>query len=100
MPSSDYFGRRLESAVDDGSIDVALVDAAVLRVLRAMDAIGILNGTQPGAIDADVTSAAHSEVAQNVASNFRPEKNDAWAPLVELEPTECSTSVAAATPAV
>jgi len=69
MPASDYFGRRLVNAVEDGSVDQSYVDDAVLRVLRAMDAIGLLNGTKTGSVDANVTSAAHSEVAKHVAAN-------------------------------
>lgn len=43
LPASDCFGAPLREEVERGRVDMALVDRAVLRVLRVKDALGLFD---------------------------------------------------------
>ena len=69
LPSGDAYLAPLAEAVRAGRVDEALVDRAVLRVLRQKEELGLLDadfsGAPPAAIDLD--SPRHRELALRLA---------------------------------
>ena len=66
MPYTDYYGEALLQAVNDGDVDVAYIDEAVRRILRAKFWAGLFDGIEP--IDESVVeSPEHISVALEVA---------------------------------
>ena len=72
MPSDQYMGDSLISAVKNGSIPQSAVDDSVRRILLQMFVMGVFdreqNGTRPGDFNANVTSAAHNLLARRLAA--------------------------------
>jgi len=65
MPVENYFGAKLIAAVDSGELDVAVIDAAVRRVLRQKFCFGL---DVPTAVDGSVIeSAEHVALAREVS---------------------------------
>nr|WP_236683181.1 glycoside hydrolase family 3 N-terminal domain-containing protein [Demequina globuliformis] len=69
LPTGDAYLAPLKTAVEDGAVDVALVDRALARVLRQKERLGLLDArfddAPPTGIDLD--SPAHREVARQLA---------------------------------
>lgn len=68
LPTGDAFLAPLKERIEAGRTDVALVDAAVLRVLKQKEQLGLLDETfdaPPESIDLD--SPAHRDVARRLA---------------------------------
>ncbi|MFF2050052.1 beta-glucosidase [Leifsonia sp. NPDC058194] len=68
LPTGDAFLAPLAAAVRAGSVDIALVDRAVLRVLAQKEELGLLDASfdePPAAIDLD--TPAHREIARRMA---------------------------------
>jgi beta-glucosidase len=47
LPSADYFGAALESAVENGQVSKATLDGMVERILRSMFALGLFDRPAP-----------------------------------------------------
>jgi beta-glucosidase len=69
MPGGDYFGAALTTAVANGQVTQATIDDHVRRVLVAMFAQGLFDNPQTGNQSSAVTSAAHTAVARQVATD-------------------------------
>jgi beta-glucosidase len=69
MPSSDYFGAALATAVANGQVSQATIDDHVRRILVSMFAQGLFDNPQTGNQSSTVTSAAHTAVARQVATD-------------------------------
>ena len=67
MNSTDYFGQPLTDAVDSGQVSQTTIENAARRILTAMFAQGLFDTTQTGSIGDIVTTAAHQQVAEQVA---------------------------------
>ncbi|MGH6654816.1 MAG: glycoside hydrolase family 3 C-terminal domain-containing protein, partial [Actinocrinis sp.] len=67
MNGSDYYGTALTNALAAGQVSQATIDGHVHNILTAMFAAGLFDNPQTGSITADVTSAAHTAVARQVA---------------------------------
>lgn len=69
LPTGDAYLAPLEEAVEDGAVDIALVDRAVRRALLQKAELGLLDATfeedAPSGVDLD--SPAHREVARTLA---------------------------------
>jgi beta-glucosidase len=65
-----YFGPALQRAVSSGQVPMGTLDGIVLRILRAMFAVGVFNDpppAQPGAFLADASTQAHVALARRIA---------------------------------
>jgi beta-glucosidase len=67
MTGDTYYGDPLTQAVADGQVSQATIDDHVRRILTSMFAAGLFDTTQTGAMSDNVTSAAHTAVAKQVA---------------------------------
>ncbi|WP_423924180.1 glycoside hydrolase family 3 N-terminal domain-containing protein [Frigoribacterium sp. 2-23] len=68
LPTGDAYTAPLAERVRAGLVDEALVDRAVLRVLRQKDELGLLDETFDAAPDqVDLDSPAHRETARRLA---------------------------------
>jgi beta-glucosidase len=67
MPSSDYYGSALESAVEDGQVSLSTVNDAVSRILTEMFRFNDFNDPPTGTPSTVVTTAAHQAVSTSVA---------------------------------
>ena len=67
MPSSDFYGSALESAVEDGQVSLSTVNDAVSRILTEMFRFNEFNDPPTGTPTTVVTTAAHQAVATSVA---------------------------------
>lgn len=69
LPTGNAYLEPLAAAVRAGDVDEALVDRAVLRVLRQKEDLGLLSetfeGPAPSGVDLD--TAAHRQVARDIA---------------------------------
>jgi len=68
MPDASFFGGALTNAVNAGSVSQARLDDMVLRILTGLYAIGEFDHPVSGSITADVTSAAHNQLARQLAA--------------------------------
>lgn len=72
MPRGKYMNDSLTAAVKAGSVSMATIDESIVRILTPMYAIGIFDHAKQwvnkSAHGADVTSAAHSLLARQVAT--------------------------------
>lgn len=64
MPSGQYFGPALRSAVLGGEVSMATIDDHVHRVLRTMFAVGLFDHP-PRAVPANARAAAAQQVAED-----------------------------------
>jgi beta-glucosidase len=67
MPGSDFFGNSLLSAVP-GSVSQARFDLMAKRIFVPMFQAGLFDRAPTGSTGANVTSAAHTQTAQDVAA--------------------------------
>jgi beta-glucosidase-like glycosyl hydrolase len=67
MNSTDYFGQPLTDAVGSGEVSQTTIENAARRILTAMFAQGLFDTTQTGSIGDIVTTAAHQQIAEQVA---------------------------------
>jgi beta-glucosidase len=67
LPSADYFGAALESAVENGQVTKATLDGMVERILRSMFALGLFDRPAPAqhAINATADGAASRQLADD-----------------------------------
>jgi beta-glucosidase len=69
MPSGYFYSdRKLQEALDDGSITIESIDDSVTRILTSMYAIGLFNRDPVGDPMANVTSAEHNQLAREFAA--------------------------------
>lgn len=71
MPSSNYFGPTLASAVLNGTIKMSVVDNAVHRVLTSMFSVGLFDRPVDPShnISSNVTSEEHNKLARKLAAS-------------------------------
>ncbi len=71
MPFGDFFGAQLVAAVKTGQVSVATVNDKVRRLMRAMDAIGILPGSKAPQTPLPLgpTSIEHANLARQAAED-------------------------------
>jgi beta-glucosidase len=65
-----YFGSALESAVESGQVSTSTLNGMVLRILRAMFAVGVFDhppAAQPGAFTSNVSTPAHQTLARQIS---------------------------------
>jgi beta-glucosidase len=67
MNGADFYGTALTNALAAGQVTQASIDGHVHNILTAMFAAGLFDNPQTGSITANVTSAAHTAVARQVA---------------------------------
>ena len=67
MPSAQFYGPALESAVQDGQVSVATLNGMVSRILTEMFTFNEFNSPPTGSTSATVTTAAHQAVSTAVA---------------------------------
>ncbi|MFI5911954.1 glycoside hydrolase family 3 C-terminal domain-containing protein [Dactylosporangium sp. NPDC051541] len=67
MPGSQYFGSALTTAVQNGQVAQATIDDHVRRILLSMFRRGLFDKAQTVNTAAVVTTAAHADVARQVA---------------------------------
>ena len=67
MPSAQFYGPALESAVQDGQVSVATLNGMVSRILTEMFTFNEFNNPPTGTTSATVTTAAHQAVSTSVA---------------------------------
>ncbi len=67
MPSADYFGSALQSAVESGQVAMATLNQMVSRILTEMFRFNEFNDPPTGSPGAVVTTAAHQAVSTSVA---------------------------------
>jgi beta-glucosidase len=69
MPIGLYYSQnRLESALDQGQINMTNIDNSVGRILTSMYAIGLFDRDPVGDPMANVTSEAHNQLAREIAA--------------------------------
>ena len=68
MPGADYMGSSLLRMVQQGKIDEAYVDEAVMRILTPMFALGIFDKPNPNVRSNNVTSEAHNDLARKLSA--------------------------------
>jgi beta-glucosidase len=69
MPSADFYGSALESAVEDGQVSMATINDAVSRILTEMFRFNEFNNPPTGTTGTTVTDAADQDVATSVAES-------------------------------
>jgi beta-glucosidase len=67
MPSAQFYGPALESAVQDGQVSMATLNGMVSRILTEMFKFNEFNNPPTGSTSATVTTAAHQAVSTAVA---------------------------------
>ncbi|HEV3172656.1 MAG TPA: glycoside hydrolase family 3 C-terminal domain-containing protein, partial [Actinocrinis sp.] len=67
MNGSTYYGTALTNALAAGQVSQATIDGHVLNILTAMFAAGLFDKTNSGSLTNNVTSAADTAVARQVA---------------------------------
>ena len=67
MPSADFYGPALESAVGDGQVALSTINDAVSRILTEMFQFNEFNDPPTGTTSTVVTTAAHKAVSTSVA---------------------------------
>ena len=67
LPSADYFGAALQSAVENGQVSKATLDGMVERIMRSMFALGLFDRPAPtqGTINARADGATARQLAQD-----------------------------------
>ena len=68
MPSGDFFGAPLASAISAGSVAQARLDDMVTRILGALVRVGVLDDPPSGSPSSVVTSHEHDALAKEAAS--------------------------------
>ena len=67
MPSAQFYGPALQSAVQDGQVSIATLNGMVSRILTEMFKFNEFNNPPTGSTSATVTTAAHQAVSTSVA---------------------------------
>jgi len=67
MPSAQFYGPALESAVQDGQVSMATLNGMVSRILTEMFTFNEFNNPPTGSTSATVTTPAHQAVSTAVA---------------------------------
>jgi beta-glucosidase len=67
MTGDTYYGDPLTQAVANGQVSQATIDDHVRRILTSMFASGLFDHPPTGAMSSNVTSAAHTAIAKQVA---------------------------------
>ena len=65
---SSFFGAPLKAAVLNGSVPLSRLDDMVTRILTPMFAIGLMDDPNPNNITNNVSSAAHTALARELAA--------------------------------
>ncbi|HEY0496390.1 MAG TPA: glycoside hydrolase family 3 C-terminal domain-containing protein [Kutzneria sp.] len=68
MPGGDFFGDALQTAVQNGQVTSATLNAMVSRILTEMFAFGLFDNPHTGNTGATVTSTAHKTAARQLAA--------------------------------
>jgi beta-glucosidase len=68
MPLEAHFGEPLQTTVQSGAVAELQVDEMVHRILATLFRFGIFDSPTNGSFSADVTSAAHTQFARDVAA--------------------------------
>ena len=67
QPFSTYYGTALQTAVQDGTIPVSVLNTMVQRVFTEMFRFGLFDHPRTGTTGATVTTPAHVAVTTDVA---------------------------------
>jgi len=105
MPGGKFMGNSLTAAVKAGSVSMAKIDESIIRILTPMYGIGIFEHASQwvnkSAHGADVTSAAHSLLARQIAAAGTVLiKNNGILPLSVSGKTVCILGSQATNPTV
>jgi beta-glucosidase len=68
MPSGDYFGSALASAISEGSVAQARLDDMLTRILASLMRVGVLDDPPSGNPSSVVTSSEHDALAREAAA--------------------------------
>jgi beta-glucosidase len=68
MPLDARFGSPLKTAIQSGDLSLSRLDNMVHRILATMFRFGVFDTPTTGNLAADVTSAAHTQFAQDAAA--------------------------------
>jgi beta-glucosidase len=68
MPDDSYFGAALKQAVDEGKVDMSLVDDSVSRILTPMFEMGLFDQLNNNTITDVVTSPEHTNAARQIGA--------------------------------
>lgn len=68
MPGGNFFGDKLAAAVQSGAVPQSRLDDMVRRILTPMFRAGIFDRAPTGSVDANVQSAAHTQLARDAAA--------------------------------
>jgi beta-glucosidase len=68
MPSGDYFGSALASAISDGNVAQDRLDDMVTRILTSLIRVGVLDDPPSGDPSSIVTSSEHDALATEAAT--------------------------------
>ncbi len=68
MPGGNFFGDKLAAAVNSGEVPQSRLDDMVRRILASMFRAGIFDRAPTGAVDANVQSEAHTQLARDAAA--------------------------------
>jgi len=68
MPDDSYFGAALKQAVDEGKVDISLVDDSVSRILTPMFTMGLFDQPNNNTITNVVTSPEHTNAARQIGA--------------------------------
>jgi beta-glucosidase len=68
MPGGNFFGDKLASAVKSGDVPQSRLDDMVRRMLTSMFRAGIFDRNQTGAVDANVQTPEHAQLAREAAA--------------------------------
>jgi beta-glucosidase len=69
MPSADFYGPALQSAVESGQVAMSTLDQMVSRILTEMFRFNEFSNPPAGSTSATVTTPAHQAVATTVAED-------------------------------
>ena len=67
LPSADYFGAALQSAVENGQVSKATLDGMVERILRSMFALGLFD--RPAPAQRSINARADGATARQLAED-------------------------------
>ena len=69
MPDGDFLGdAALTAAVANGSLSISRINDAVVRMLTPMFAVGLFDVSNTNQLNADVTSAEHTQLACDLSA--------------------------------
>jgi beta-glucosidase len=87
MPSNDFFGPALASAVSAGQVSEEQIDTMTMRILTPLFALNLVDDPPTGTLAANAASAAHNILARELAeASITLLKNDGG--ILPLNPKE------------